>query len=290
MLLILFFFVVILLLFPDVAAQGSRNGLVLWATILVPSLFPFSVLTSIIRTFIKGNAGKYLLIITGILSGYPMGAKISGELYLDGMISKKTAVFLTGFTNNPSPMFVIFFVGQKSLNLSYEKYVFYAFVILSSFIGSLLYTRFTSQKSNKIGYARKKAELVTPCPLTEQIDEEIASSALLLIKIGGYVMLFSIATALIQRIGWIPNLIKVCTCGLLEITTGNAMITASGLTTNMKIILSLAATTFGGLSAAAQTNSVIRKTGLSTGSYIMMKSCSCLTSILLSLVFIQLFI
>ena len=48
MLILFFLLLFILLLFPEAAAQGSKNGLILWATVLVPSLLPFSILTSLI--------------------------------------------------------------------------------------------------------------------------------------------------------------------------------------------------------------------------------------------------
>ena len=38
MLILFFLLLFILLLFPEAAAQGSKNGLILWATVLVPSL------------------------------------------------------------------------------------------------------------------------------------------------------------------------------------------------------------------------------------------------------------
>lgn len=297
MLILFFILLFILLLFPEAAADGSKNGLVLWATVLVPSLLPFSILTSLVRKYMQGKPFHYLLLAAGVLSGYPIGAKIAGELYTDGVLSKKKALFFAGFTNNPSPMFVIFFVAGNMLHLSEGKYTFYLLLLVSSLLGSLTFTFFTREK--KDGIRLSKNNTLYPCSispsgscpgpplsLSKVIDTEISASALLLIKIGGYIMLFSIITALIQKVPYLPASLRTVFCGLLEITTGNVMIAQAILPHSIKIILSLAATTFGGLSAAAQTNSVLQKTGLPVFQYVLIKLISSLYAALLAFLFL----
>lgn len=273
MLILSFVLLFILLLFPEAAALGSKNGLLLWAGILVPSLFPFSVLSSLVRRTMQGKPYHYLLLAAGILSGYPIGAKIAGELYRDGSLTKKKALFFAGFTNNPSPMFVLYFVAGNLLQLGRERYLFYALVLLSSFAGSLCLALITSHKDTSNGEL-PPARTAVPrdtLPFSRIIDEEISASALLLIKVGGYIMLFSIFTALMQQLDIVPYSLRLLACSLLEVTTGTAMLSAAPLSANIKIILCLAATAFGGLSAAAQANSVLQNTGLSICSYLCMK-------------------
>lgn len=292
MLFLLFFLLFLLLLFPETAAEGSKNGLILWATVLVPSLLPFSVLTSLVRRKIQGTPLKYLLLATGILSGYPIGAKISGELYSDGELSQREALFFAGFTNNPSAMFVIFFVAENLLHLTKGKYIFYLFVLLSSLAGSLTFFLLSSVLQRKKKTHRPPACVPTVAPteahmsIREALDTEISASALLLLKIGGYIMIFSILTAMLQKITFLPLPLKLLSGGLLEITTGNAMLCQTALPQSIKIILSLAITTFGGLSAAAQTNSVLQKTGLSFAYYVIIKLMSSGYAILFAALFL----
>ena len=286
MLILFFLLLFILLLFPEAAAQGSKNGLILWATVLVPSLLPFSILTSLIRQYMRGKPYHYLLLAAGILSGYPIGAKIAGELYADGSLSKKRALFFAGFTNNPSPMFILFFVTGNTLHMDSGKYLFYFLVLLSSLLGSLCFSLFTARRCSNTKKPVTRCAKEAPCylPFSKVIDAEIASSALLLIKIGGYIMLFSIFAALLQKLPIVPYYWKLLLGSVLEITTGNAMISHAPVAANIKIILSLAATSFGGLSAAAQTNSVLQNTGLSLYHYLIMKLLSGLCALLLVVV------
>ncbi len=340
MLLLCFLFLFILLLFPETAAEGSKSGLLLWAGVLVPSLLPFSVLTSLIRRTMQGRRCQYLLLAAGILSGYPIGAKVAGELYKDGMLSREKALFFAGFTNNPSPMFVIFFVAGSMLGMDSGQYLFYALVLLSSLLGSLCFLLFT--KKSRLPRAKTVADaapatavpaspavassptvVVSPSvpaspavasnptvvvsssvpvspsvpavsgtprvksaeSFSRMIDAEIASSALLLIKIGGYIMFFSIFATLLRQLPVIPYYAKLLLGSILEITTGDAMIAASPLSGHAKIILSLAATAFGGLSAAAQTNSVLQNTGLPFSRYVMIKVLAGSFGLLLGLIF-----
>lgn len=322
MLLLCFLFLFILLLFPETAAEGSKSGLLLWAGVLVPSLLPFSVLTSLIRRTMQGRRCQYLLLAAGILSGYPIGAKVAGELYKDGMLSREKALFFAGFTNNPSPMFVIFFVAGSMLGMDSGQYLFYALVLLSSLLGSLCFVLFTKKRGLPRAKTVADAAPVTAAPaisaiassptvivnssvpdnpsapsvsgmpqikstgsFSRMIDAEIASSALLLIKIGGYIMFFSIFAALLRHLPVIPYYVKLLFGSILEITTGDAMIAASPLSGHAKIILSLAATAFGGLSAAAQTNSVLQNTGLPFSRYVMIKVLAGSFGLLLGLIF-----
>lgn len=50
-------------------------------------------------------AGAYAVIV-GALCGYPVGAKITSDLYENHQISESEAKYLLTFTNHASPVFV----------------------------------------------------------------------------------------------------------------------------------------------------------------------------------------
>lgn len=118
---------VFLLLYPRFAAEGARYGLLLWYTSVVPSLFPFMVLSSLIvssggvsllmkpvRAFLGpwlplSENGCYTLI-SGLLCGCPMGAKTCGDFVREGKLSVQEGRFLMAICNHPSPMFLLGFV------------------------------------------------------------------------------------------------------------------------------------------------------------------------------------
>lgn len=101
-------------------AENSRIYLRLCSEKVIPSLFVFSVLASVVC----GSSAFYrlcslfpffgteaALIIMGILGGFPLGATVAYELYEGGRITKRQAEYLCAFTNNPSLPFIISYVG-----------------------------------------------------------------------------------------------------------------------------------------------------------------------------------
>ena len=102
---LLFFVFIYLLCFPQEAFQSSASGVTLWFFHVLPSLLPFmifsdffihtglvSVLLRKIKTvfrFLFGLSmyGSYALLL-GLICGYPMGAKLTADLFREGKITK----------------------------------------------------------------------------------------------------------------------------------------------------------------------------------------------------------
>ena len=132
MLLIICLLLLFLLCYPKEALHASKNGMKLWLDTLLPTLLPFMILTNIlihtegikkivhhISPFFKvffdlSPNGTYVFIL-GLLCGYPMGAKLAADLYYAGKISRQEAEYLLTFCNNPSPAFLITYVGNICL-------------------------------------------------------------------------------------------------------------------------------------------------------------------------------
>lgn len=118
------FFGAALLLFPDVSAAAAREGVALCLQTVLPSLFPFFVLSSLLvqsdvpRLLSRAMAGvMYPLfgvsgagasaLILGLLGGYPVGARTVAELYGRGEIAREEAEQLLAFCNNSGPGFFL---------------------------------------------------------------------------------------------------------------------------------------------------------------------------------------
>ena len=118
------FFNILIILFPSQIISSAKNGLLLWFNNVIPSLLPFIIGANILsltgfigflgtllepitqKIFkISGN-GAFALII-GLISGYPMGAKITASMYENHQITKIEAQKLIMFTNNSGPLFIL---------------------------------------------------------------------------------------------------------------------------------------------------------------------------------------
>ncbi len=126
--LILLLFTACLILFSSSNLTAAKNGLKLWANSVVPSLFPFFVATELLsKTNIPHILGRLFngfmkpifnvrgegsfAFIMGIISGYPVGAKIATNFRKNNILTKEECERLLSFTNNSGPLFIIGTVG-----------------------------------------------------------------------------------------------------------------------------------------------------------------------------------
>lgn len=72
------------------------------------------------RVFGLSKAGCYPAVI-GLLSGYPVGAKTTAQLYREKMLSKSEAQYLLTFCNNASPMFLLEYIGVNCIACSIRQ-------------------------------------------------------------------------------------------------------------------------------------------------------------------------
>lgn len=117
-------FVVGLIVFSRDNLQASKEGLTLWVTSVVPALLPFFIacellshtdiidilgkrLTKIMRPIFNVPGEGAFPLIMGIISGYPVGAKIVTNFRKNGICTKEEAERLITFTNNSGPLFII---------------------------------------------------------------------------------------------------------------------------------------------------------------------------------------
>ena len=113
---LLFFVFVYLLRFPEDAFQASASGVTLWFFHVLPSLLPFMILSDFfihtglasvllqktkgIFRFLFGLSmyGSYAFLL-GLFCGYPMGAKLTADLFAEGKITKSEAQYLLTICN-----------------------------------------------------------------------------------------------------------------------------------------------------------------------------------------------
>ena len=123
----------------------QRIGLSLWVTSVVPALLPFFIacellthtdiieflgikLNKIMRPLFNVPGEGAFPLIMGIISGYPVGAKIVTNFRKNGICTKEEGERLLTFTNNSGPLFIIGTVR----NFSFWKYNYWYFTFFDS--------------------------------------------------------------------------------------------------------------------------------------------------------------
>lgn len=127
------FICIALLCFARQTAEGVKKGLICTAEILIPSLFPFMVLSVLMirsgfaqicgqvlspvtkRLFGLGGAAASVIFLS-LIGGFPVGAKGIRTLYNQGLIDKTTARRMGVFCISSGPAFLITAVGVRMLN------------------------------------------------------------------------------------------------------------------------------------------------------------------------------
>ena len=117
-----------LMLYPQECMSAAKDGLTLCYNVIIPSLFPFFVLSSlVVELGLAGYVGRALervmrplfnvsgacasAFALGFIGGYPVGAKTAISLYEKGMCSRTEAERLLSFCNNSGPAFILGVVG-----------------------------------------------------------------------------------------------------------------------------------------------------------------------------------
>ena len=316
---IFFVIAICLVVFSRTNLSAATNGLTLWATCVVPSLFPFFVITNLLsHTKIVTFTGKLLdklmrpifnvpgiggfAFVMGLISGYPVGAKVVSDFRENGLVSKDEGERMLAFTNNSGPLFILSSVGIGLFGDTKTGLLLLCTHILSCITVGIILGKF-SRKSDDEFRIRKKLELqklkddriskssnnITLKNLGEVLGNSINSAISTILMIGGFVVIFSVIISILNTtntleffskflnpvlafFGFDLEFAKPLLSGVIELTNGvNLISTIHIKEISQNIILCAFLLGFGGFSVLLQVFSIIAKTDLSIKKYFIGK-------------------
>lgn len=293
------YLIFLLLYYPELSLQYAYTGLTLWFQKMIPTLLPFMILSGILISmnlterfvrllhpvlhFFYGTTpnGSYILLM-GFLCGFPMGARIAGELRQKGRISQKEAERLLAFCNNIGPIyFLSFVVSTLSLDrptipflVMYGVPLGYGFLVMRVIPSCLKIINIPNGLTDLVGTGKthhniqqntEETQNIAPEGLLSAIDSSILSGLVGIGRLGGYMVFFNLLNILFVPFTHLPSfLLHLYQC-MLEITSG---IAGCGSAHPYLVLIMLP---FGGFSCIAQTYSMIRGTDLSVRPYLFHK-------------------
>ena len=221
-----------LLRFPETASQGISDGVDLSLGTLIPSLFPFMVLsTFIIETGFFRRIGKIAdiimlrlfslsgsclrVIILSMIGGLPLGCKMISELYSKGEISLVHGRRMMLFCFCTGPAFTISSVGMYMLGSKQAGAVIYISLILSSLTVGIL-SRFFGEDSNK--NLSVQQDLCSP-QISVNLVKAVSTGSTAMLGVCAWVIVFSCLMCLIEILPLSQSL-KFAIFTLLEVTNG----------------------------------------------------------------------
>ena len=268
-------FTMALVCFSSSNLSAAYNGLVLWSTSIIPSLFPFFVATELLS---YTNVVKYLgsffhkfmkplfnvrgegsfAFIMGIISGYPIGAKIVCDLRKSNACSNEECERLLAFTNNSGPLFIIGTVGIKMFGSSTIGVLLIITHILACVTVGICF-RFwkRSALTHLIGTTSNTVNSISRVNISnlgDIINKSITNSISTILNIGGFIVIFSVVISILKHSHFILLLTPILNflhipayiveslfLGIVEITNGIFAISTIAL---KKISISIILTAF----------------------------------------------
>ena len=232
-----------LVLWPGEAMGAMRDGLNLCGNVIVPSLFPFFVLSSLVvelgmsrylgRLFqpvmaplFRVNGACASALALGFVGGYPVGARTAISLYQSGQCSKTEAERLLAFCNNSGPAFIFGVVG--------------AGVFGSGTLGLLLYLGEGPRRGRLQGAQFQTASF--PAAFTHSVTGALSST----LNICAFVLFFTVIIRMLSLTGVLTGLARLLSLlfgplgfdqswarqlltGVLEVSSGVSSLTGGSL-------------------------------------------------------------
>ena len=302
-------FTILLVLFSTSNLAAAKNGLYLWANNIIPALFPFFIATELLsHTNVINVLGKFFNkfmrplfnvpgegsypLIMGIVSGYPVGAKIVCDMRNKSLLTKAQAERLLAFTNNSGPLFILGTVGIGLFKDTTTGIILLFTHILASFTVGILF-RFWKYKDTNIASVtsttNNSVNFVNKNNIGDVLSTAIKNSILTILNIGGFIVLFSVIISIFNKTHLIDFIATVLTPlfnilhitpdfaqgiinGFLEITNGLQQISSIPIKNiSFSIIICAFILGFGGISVLLQVYSFTSKSDISIKSYILGK-------------------
>ena len=302
------FLIYALLRFPEAMLAASAESVQLWLTKVFPSLFPFiatcGLLLRIGAAERMGAALRPLMqplfglpgiaafpFFLGILSGYPMGAKITGMLYEKKLLTLEEAQHILAFSNNPGPLFLIGTIGVAFFGVPVFGYA----LLLCSFLGAIttgILWRF--RRKNYASMPHTYPGSVSASSITEALSASVADAVNTVLLIGGYLILFGALSEAMEQTNFFsllsrllfflplsPETLRGFCSGILEMTNGAYLLSLSPDGIRLRLALVSFLVSFGGLSILGQTLGVLANIPISKKDYFKGKLSNALFSSLL---------
>lgn len=283
---------------PGTYIIAASSGLKVFCIAVLPALFPFIFLSRLLtgmgtvtrfskllspvtsKLFRTGGISSYIFAIS-ILSGYPVGAKLVYDCRENGWILEGEALRISAFCSTSGPMFILGTVGAGMLKSPAAGVIIYAAHITAALLNGLIYRNYkrteTAVTSDIKALYRTSSDNL--------LNESVYSSIISILTVGAYITLFFILIEMVatlrifspliditQRLTGGGDFIEGVLFGIIEITRGTSALSALFGTKPVLIASACCGiVSFGGFAIFFQGITYLKKAGVKTGMYLLIK-------------------
>lgn len=216
------FGMLILILDSKTVLSGAATGIDICIKTVIPSLFPFFVVSSVLSNSMQGQTisclrplgkicgipkGTEFLLLLGMCGGYPVGAKCVYDTYTCGVIRKKDAQRMLGFCSNAGPSFIF---GMTALLFQNPviPWVLWGIQIISMILTAAILPN--------------KSDSICQKQVLGRINNPINQALKAISSVCGWIVTMRVVINLFNRwILWcLPKYLQIMLTGVMELSNG----------------------------------------------------------------------
>lgn len=237
--------------------KGVLSGLYLFGLKVFPGLFISFILTNYLIRILREKHiyNPWIILLAGIMTGFPNGAYLCAfyrQINPESTLPDK----LSGIINIPSPAFLISYVYTYILEKNISIVLFLSVTYLPVLLIAVI-TVLTSSKGINNIYKNKAARIERQKLLTF-FEESVDASVDTALKLGTYIILFSVIVSVISYLP-LDSLIITLLTYPLEISNGLNLIKQLDISLSIRLMAVFFLDAFGGICIIMQTKCVCRE-------------------------------
>ena len=290
-----------LVLWPEQAMEAMRDGLKLCGNVILPSLFPFFVLSSLVvelgmsrylgrllepvmAPLFRVNGSCAAALALGFVGGYPVGARTAIEIYENGQCSRTEAERMLAFCNNSGPAFILGVVGTGVFGSGKAGLLLYLVHLMASLLVGVLFRFY--RPGDRPQTRKNRGPQFQAASFPKAFTSSIIGALHSTLNICAFILFFTVFLRILAYAGILSTLARLLSSlltplgmdqtwaerlltGLVEVSSGVSSLTNGTLSGR----LSMAAFMLGwaGVSVHCQVLAFLGDSGLSVRTYVLGK-------------------
>ena len=242
-----------------------------------------------------------IIYLLSIISGYPVGAKLTSQLFTSGTLTREEVVRINAFTSTSGPLFIIGTVGVGMFVNHTCGIIMLIAHIIGAFSNGLLYRNY---------HYKTKSAVVQTKQLNnadEIISKTMYDSIISILIVGGYIVIFNIIIDMLfnlgvlqffeQVLGGLLSVLNInesvssgIVSGILEVPRGCKDLASSGANIRLITTLACALISWGGFSIHLQALTFLNKCNISIPFYLLQKLTQSLLSGFICAILVLIFV
>lgn len=287
-----------LVLWPEQAMGAMRDGIRLCGNVILPSLFPFFVLSSLVvelgmsrylgkllepvmAPLFRVNGSCAAALALGFVGGYPVGAQTAIQIYENGQCSRTEAERMLAFCNNSGPAFILGVVGAGVFGSGAAGLLLYLTHLLASLLVGILFRFYKAGEGPRT--RRGQGPQFQAASFSKAFTKSVTGALRSTLNICAFILFFTVFLRILAHAGVLTGAARLLSAllsplgmdqtwaerlltGLVEVSSGVSSLTDGTLSGR----LSMAAFMLGwaGVSVHCQVMAFLGDSGLSIRTYV----------------------